>query len=42
VEKALGMDAGEIPEPLPAWNEVETVVPGLMDRIVEAVERDNA
>jgi glucosyl-3-phosphoglycerate synthase len=41
VEKALGLGEDEIPEPLPAWNEVEKVVPGLMDRIVDAVVRDN-
>jgi glucosyl-3-phosphoglycerate synthase len=42
VEKAMGLKEDEILKPLPAWGEVETVVPGLMDRIVEAVERDNS
>jgi len=41
VDKALGLAADEIPEPLPAWEEVEGIVPGLMDEIVAAVERDN-
>lgn len=42
VDKALGFAAEEIPEPLPAWREVEKVVPGLMERIVDAVVRDNS
>jgi glucosyl-3-phosphoglycerate synthase len=42
VEKALGLAGDEIPEPLPAWNEMETVVPGLRQAIVEAVIKDNA
>jgi len=42
VEKATGLKENEIPEPLPAWGEVENIVPGLMERIVEAVELDNA
>ena len=42
VDKALGLGEGEIPEPLPAWGEVEEIVPGLMEAIVEAVVRDNS
>jgi glucosyl-3-phosphoglycerate synthase len=42
VDKALELSANEIPEPLPAWNEVEGIVPGMMDAIVEAVEKDNS
>ncbi len=41
VEKATGLKEDEIPEPLPAWKEVEEIVPGLMDAIVAAVEKDN-
>jgi len=41
VEKAIGLKEDEIPEPLPAWEEVEGIVPGLKEAIVEAVERDN-
>jgi glucosyl-3-phosphoglycerate synthase len=42
VEKATGLKEDEIPELLPAWGEVETVVPGLKETIVEAVEKDNS
>jgi glucosyl-3-phosphoglycerate synthase len=41
VEKALGLNEFEIPRPLPAWREVKGIVPGLKERIVEAVEKDN-
>jgi glucosyl-3-phosphoglycerate synthase len=41
VEKARGLKEDELPEPLPAWKEVEEIVPGLMDAIVAAVEKDN-
>jgi len=41
VEKALGLKEHEIPQPLPAWNEAEGIIPGLKEAIVEAVERDN-
>jgi len=41
VEKAMGMKEEDIPAPLPAWNEVEKMVPGLKKAIVEAVEKDN-
>lgn len=42
IEKALGIKADDILQPLPAWQEVETICPGLIKEIVEAVERDNA
>ncbi len=42
VEKAQGLADDEIPGPLPAWKEVESVAPGLKQAIVEAVEQDNA
>jgi glucosyl-3-phosphoglycerate synthase len=42
VEKATGLKENEIPEPLPAWGEVEGIVPGLMSAFVAAVERDNS
>ena len=42
VEKAIGLKEDEILEPLPAWGEVENIVPGLMERIVDAVVRDNS
>jgi glucosyl-3-phosphoglycerate synthase len=41
VEKALTLKPGVLPEPLPAWNMAEGIVPGLMRRIVEAVGKDN-
>jgi glucosyl-3-phosphoglycerate synthase len=41
VEKALELPGEAIPEPLPAWNAIEKMVPGLKEAIVEAVERDN-
>jgi len=42
VDKALGLAKDAIPQPLPAWNAVEEIVPGLKEAIVAAVERDNA
>jgi len=42
VEHALGPASGEIPGPLPAWNSVEDIIPGLQDAIVEAVVKDNS
>ncbi len=42
VEKAIGLRKDEIPDPLPAWEEVDGIVPGLKEKIVEAVERDNS
>jgi len=41
VDKALGLAEDAIPQPLPAWNAVEEIVPGLKEAIVAAVERDN-
>ncbi|UCF88232.1 MAG: glycosyl transferase [bacterium] len=42
IEKALSYGADDIPPPLPPWNEVENIAPGLREAIVEAVEKDNA
>ena len=41
LERAMGLSATDIPAPLPPWNEVENIVPGLKEAIVEAVEKDN-
>lgn len=41
VEKALSLSEEDIPQPLPAWKEVEGIVSGLKEAIAEAVERDN-
>jgi glucosyl-3-phosphoglycerate synthase len=42
VRKALTLETGVLPEPLPGWNMAEGIVPGLMRRIVAAVEKDNS
>ena len=39
---SLSLEPGAIPGPLPAWGEIEGIVPGLKEEIVRAVERDNS